>query len=193
MTDAPTPDRTNPTGLPDLPDLADLLDLSARLDTLEAWRHQFIADLDAADDALAEAAAAEAAGVEAVTADPPQLDPGDEVLDPDRLISWVHRHVAAVIARPLRGELRWCPLWWEHPEAVFRFEATRRAWTHLAPEPGPGMSTWIRDHLDPCLRELLSPLGPFADCSHNERFHHRPEHSPLPTLPTEDPAHPFGD
>ena len=52
---------------------------------------------------------------------------------------------------------------------------------------GVGMSVWIRDHLDPCLRELLSPLGPFADCSHNERFRTLTEHVPLPTLPTASP------
>jgi Domain of unknown function (DUF4913) len=113
---------------------------------------------------------------------------GPDELDADHLIGWVHRHVTAVIARPLRGEIKWCPLWWEHPEAVFRFEALRRAWTQLAPEPGVGMSVWIRDHLDPCLRELLSPLGPFGDCSHNERFRPLTEHVPLPTLPTTQPG-----
>jgi hypothetical protein len=96
----------------------------------------------------------------------------------------VHRHVTAVIARPIRSELRWCPVWWEHPEAVFRFEALRRAWEELAPQPGTAMSLWIRDHLDPCLRELLNPLGPFTDCTHNERFHTITEHTPLATLHT---------
>ena len=36
------------------------------------------------------------------------------------------------------------------------------------------MSIWIRDHLDPCLRELLSPNGPFADCTHTERHRNSP-------------------
>jgi hypothetical protein len=49
------------------------------------------------------------------------------------------------------------------------------------------MSIWIRDHLDPCLRELLSPLGPFADCTHTDRFRSLNPHTPLPTLPTTDP------
>lgn len=157
-----------------VPIMPSLADLAARLAELEAWRTQLMEDIDALE-------------AEAVAADPPDLDPDDEVLDPERLVAWVHRHVAGVIARPLRGEIRWCPLWWEHPEAVFRFEAIRRAWTHLAPEPGPGMSIWIRDHLDPCLRELFSPLGPFADCIHNERFRSLNGHTPLPTLPTEVP------
>ena len=67
---------------------------------------------------------------------------------------------------------------------MFRFEALRRAWTELAPEPGAAMSVWIRDHLDPCLRELLTPLGPFADCTHSERVRILTPHAPLPTLPT---------
>lgn len=153
-------------------DLA-MTDLAARLAALEEWRREVDEFLDT---------------VEPPAVDDPTFDPAQAVLDADRLITWVHRHVAAVIARPLRGEIRWCPLWWEHPEAVFRLEALRRAWTQLAPEPGTGMSLWIRDHLDPCLRELLSPLGPFADCSHDDRFHRHAEHTPLPTLPTAEPG-----
>ena len=104
------------------------------------------------------------------------------------LIEWVHDTVAAITARPLRGEFAWCPLWWEHPEAVFRFEALHGAWTELAPEPGAALSIWIRDHLDPCLQVLLSPNGPFADCAHTERHHRAPTtHRPLPTLPTTPP------
>ena len=100
----------------------------------------------------------------------------------------MHDTVAAITARPLRGEFAWCPLWWEHPEAVFRFEALHGAWTELAPEPGAALSIWIRDHLDPCLHVLLSPNGPFADCAHTERHRIRPHpHRPLPTLPTTTP------
>jgi hypothetical protein len=145
--------------------------LEARIAELEQWRRLIDEELDA----------------DGVVAEPPDLDPDDEGLDADRLIEWVHRHVTAVIARPIRGEIHWCPLWWEHPEAIFRLEALRRAWAHFAPQPGPGMANWIRDHLDPCLRELLSPLGPFADCGHHDRFHQHAEHAPLPTLPTATP------
>ena len=160
-----------------------LIELQARIDVLEGWRAHQSELLDSVVNCRTEPV---------VAAGPEQDDDvsradGDTGIDADRLIGWVHRHVAAVIARPLRGEIKWCPLWWEHPEAVFRFEALRRAWTQLAPEAGVGMSIWIRDHLDPCLRELHSPLGPFADCSHNERFRTLTEHVPLPTLPTATP------
>ncbi|MBW0107266.1 DUF4913 domain-containing protein [Pseudonocardia sp. KRD-182] len=165
-----------------------LIELQARIGVLEGWRAHQSELLDSVINGRAELMA---------DREPEQdydnsqggadVDDEDTGIDADRLIGWVHRHVAAVIARPLRGEIKWCPLWWEHPEAVFRFEALRRAWTQLAPEAGVGMSIWIRDHLDPCLRELLSPLGPFADCSHNERFRTLTEHVPLPTLPTASP------
>src|SRR4051812_10399614 len=79
---------------------AALDDLAARLAAVERWRDQFLADLDAAQD-----------NEEALSVDPAApagtddlLD--DEGLDPERLVAWVHRHVAAVIARPLRGEVR---------------------------------------------------------------------------------------
>lgn len=153
-------------------------ELASRVQTLEAWRtHQ----TDLIDELLN--------GVPTPTADEqPGADEESAELDLDDLITWVHDTVTAMIARPLRGELIWCPLWWEHPEAVFRLEALRRAWTEFAVEPGAAMSIWIRDHLDPCLRELLTPLGPFADCRQDERHRGASVHTPLPTLPTRDPA-----
>ena len=188
------------------PDTADdlarvLTNLHARVDALDAWRaHQS----DLLDEHLNN------------HRDPDKLDPPDELdgseidetaiggADLDgkgldkrpatpaiggyALIDWVHDTVAAITARPLRGEFAWCPLWWEHPEAVFRFEALHGAWTELAPEPGAALSIWIRDHLDPCLQVLLSPNGPFADCAHTERHRNSPHpHRPLPTLPTTTP------
>jgi hypothetical protein len=156
-----------------------IAELCARVQALEAWRtHQS----DLLDELINGALPPD---VTTTTADDDLDD--DEALDIDGLIIWVHATITSMIARPLRGELTWCPLWWEHAEAVFRLEALHRAWTELAPEPGTAMSIWIRDHLDPCLRELLSPLGPFADCTHNERYRNLNGHTPLPTLPTRFP------
>jgi hypothetical protein len=157
-----------------------LADLNARVAALEAWRvHQS----DLLDEMINSGFTAADNGAGA----PPPDASRTADLEDDTLTDWVHRTVANVIARPLRGEVKWCPLWWEHAEAVLRFTALHRAWTELAAEPGVGLSIWIRDHLDPCLRELMSPLGPFTDCAHNERFRTLNEHDPLPTLPTADP------
>ncbi|MFC4945831.1 DUF4913 domain-containing protein [Pseudonocardia sp. GCM10023141] len=157
-----------------------LAELHARVQALEAWRaHQ----TDLLDDILN----AQSTPIEEVD----ELDDESDSagIDGDKLIEWVHRCVTAVIARPLRGDYAWCPRWWDHPEAIFRFEALYRAWTELAPEPGAAMSIWIRDHLDPCLRELLNPSGPFVDCTHSERQRAlNPDHTPLSTLPTAVPA-----
>ena len=163
------------------PPSGELSELLARINALEAWRaHQS----DLLDTLINSPRLPDAPEID----DAPDDDPLDVVLDADELIAWVHQHVAAVIARPLRGEIRWCPIWWEHPEAVFRFAALQRAWAELAPEPGSAMSVWIRDHLDPCLRELLSPTGPFVDCIHDERYRTLNEHRPHPTLPIVDPS-----
>lgn len=156
-----------------------LAELVARVQALEAWRaHQ----TDLIDEILNGTPPPPEQGAD------DESEPDDELdLDLDNLIIWVHDAITSMIARPLRGDLVWCPLWWEHPEAVFRFEALRRAWTELCAEPGSAMSVWIRDHLDPCLRELLAPLGPFADCAHNARARALNGHTPVPILPTRTP------
>ncbi|MEV1179207.1 DUF4913 domain-containing protein, partial [Nonomuraea sp. NPDC049784] len=59
----------------------------------------------------------------------------------------------------------WCPLWWEHPEAVNRLHALWLAFQERTdPEAGgfTGPDSWHRDSLDPVLRELRAPNGPFA-------------------------------
>jgi hypothetical protein len=149
--------------------------MRARIETLEAWRsHQS----DLLDELLNGMPA-----IDDSAADRSKTSEADEEIDLDGLIIWMHATITSVIARPLRGDLIWCPLWFEHPEAVMRLEALRRAWIELAPEPGASMSIWIRDHLDPCLRELMSPLGTFADCHHSSRQRGTGTHTPLPTLP----------
>lgn len=171
----------------DSPSPAALTELLARVQALEAWRaHQ----TDLLDELINNDRIHRAG--RAFDDDPDEEiddedDDGDDV-DRDQLIDWVHRCVTPVIARPLRGEHVWCPRWWDHPEAVFRFEALRRAWTELAPEPGVALSIWIRDHLDPCLHQLLSPAGPFADCTHNPRARAVIQHTPVATLPMTTPV-----
>ena len=168
-------------------------DLRTRIDALEAWRTHntdLLEELLGSDDDLD---SDPTAPIPFLLDNPTDDTDIPEIVDLDDtdLIDWVHNHVAAVIARPLRGEHRWCPQWWEHPEALFRFTALHRAWTELAGEPGAALSIWIRDHLDPCLRELMAPNGPFTDCNPPHR-HHTPgtpdTHKPIPTLPTAVPA-----
>ena len=41
-------------------------------------------------------------------------------------------------------------------------------------QPGTGMATWLRDHLDHQLPILLGRSGPFAQCSEDEHIDPRP-------------------
>ena len=56
----------------------------------------------------------------------------------------------------------WCPLWWQHAEAVWRFELLWRSWEAARWQP-TGMSAWSME-LDHHLRELLGDEGPFRQC-----------------------------
>lgn len=92
--------------------------------------------------------------------------------------SWVSRHFAPMYARPLGGEFRWCPRWWEHAEAISRLEALWRSWETLRLDPCLGMAIWYRDHFDSQLAILLGNRGPFALCSPGR-------HEPMQALPVE--------
>lgn len=77
---------------------------------------------------------------------------------------WVAEYFAPMFARTIGGEVRWCPHWAEHAEAVSRLEALWRSWEVQRLDAGVGMATWFVSHLDPQLAVLLSRSGPFAQC-----------------------------
>lgn len=78
----------------------------------------------------------------------------------------------------------WCDLWWEHPEAVLRLEATWDAFEALRLEPGTGVSVWTRDHLDYHMRVLTTrETSPFYMCDIAKGRHFTPESWPTAAAP----------
>jgi len=96
------------------------------------------------------------------------------------LLEFVVEHFAPVYARTTSPTLRWCASWWDHAEAIYRLEALWRTWELYRFEPRLGIASWLRDYLDPQLRELLSATGPFASCTEDR-------HSPVKALRTNQP------
>ncbi|MGH8774411.1 MAG: DUF4913 domain-containing protein [Jiangellaceae bacterium] len=93
---------------------------------------------------------------------------GDRGLGQTRYASvqeWVETYFVQCYVRPLGGEWRWCPRWWDHAEAITRLEALWRSWEALSRDPALGMATWLTQHLDPQLPQLMGNRGPFARCS----------------------------
>lgn len=92
---------------------------------------------------------------------------GHETTEPayGSLDDWVIEYFAPTFSRPIGGELRWCPQWTEHAEAVTRLEALWRSWETLRLDPAVGMATWLTNYLDPQLQALLSRAGAFSQCS----------------------------
>jgi hypothetical protein len=104
--------------------------------------------------------------------DPPQYD--DELR---ALIEWVEGVLVPGYLGEPSADARWCHLWFEHPVAVARLHACWLAWQELT-DPATcgytGPSVWHRDHLDPALRELRAPTGPFQGCTKGEhQINHR--------------------
>lgn len=98
--------------------------------------------------------------------------------------AWVTEMFGPIIRRPRVGQgWRWCPQWWQHPEAVARLEALWRSWEYLRLDGTTGMSVWWRDHCDPHLAALTDrERSPFAQCSESKG--HVGEDEPLPIEPT---------
>ena len=86
---------------------------------------------------------------------------------------WVCGQFLPMFRRPLGGEYRWCRQWWQHAEAITRLTALWHSWETLRLEPGTGIASWLRDHVDHQLPVLLGRGGPFAQCSEDEHIEPR--------------------
>ena len=86
---------------------------------------------------------------------------------------WVTRMFGPTFRRPLGGEYRWCAQWWRHREAIIRLTALWHTWETHRLQPGDGIATWLREHLDHQLPILLSRTGPFAHCTEDEHIEPR--------------------
>jgi hypothetical protein len=97
------------------------------------------------------------------------------------LEDWVTGYFLPMFRRTLGGEYRWCHQWWQHGEAIGRLTALWHAWEVLRLQPGTGIATWYRDHLDHQLPILLGARGPFYQCSETtHREPHQAETTPAP-------------
>jgi hypothetical protein len=104
---------------------------------------------------------------------------------------WVDTHVAPLTRKTTTtgegGGIRWCRQWWEHIDAVERFMALYLAFRELsAEESATWLSVFLRDHLDPHLSVLTSPIGPFNACTPQRHSTASQElgHAELPPLDT---------
>lgn len=99
------------------------------------------------------------------------------------LEDWVTGYFLPMFRRTLGGEYRWCHQWWQHGEAISRLTALWHAWEVLRLQPGTGIGTWYRDHLDHQLPILMGPRGPFYQCS--ETAHREPHQAAVTPAPGE--------
>jgi Domain of unknown function (DUF4913) len=109
--------------------------------------------------------------------------PGTAVPEPVyyALEDWLTGYFLPMFRRTLGGEYRWCHQWWQHGEAISRLISLWHAWEVLRLQPGTGIATWYRDHLDHQLPILMGPRGPFYQCSETtHREPHQADATPAP-------------
>jgi len=107
----------------------------------------------------------------------------DDVSEPVyyALEDWLTGYFLPMFRRTLGGEYRWCHQWWQHGEAISRLTSLWHAWEVLRLQPGTGIATWYRDHLDHQLPILMGPRGPFCQCS--ETTHREPHQAGAAPVP----------
>lgn len=115
---------------------------------------------------------ADTTGLTGVTPPPPPARPPAPVetfipFYPDAQ-AWVTHHYTVMYVRRLKNGQRWCPHWYEHPEALMRFEALWRTWEQARLTDLIGTSLWLRTELDHHLPILHADDGPFAGCVDGE-------------------------
>ncbi|PNG20234.1 hypothetical protein C1J00_21425 [Streptomyces cahuitamycinicus] len=164
----------------------DIEDLKAQVGHLTA----LVKTLTEGDDAMSGEAfvdGEETAGAETAEQDPEeewQSPPFILLLDSPQyddelrgLIEWVEGVLVPGYLGEPSADARWCHLWWEHPVAIARLHAAWLAWQELTDPVScgyTGPSVWHRDHLDPAMRELRGPTGPFQGCTKGEhQINHR--------------------
>ena len=100
---------------------------------------------------------------------------------------WVTDWLLPNYSRPLRdaSEFVWDPQWWRYSEVIMRLEALWASWEKMRLEGGPGMVAYFRDYLDPMMRVILDPKGPFHtyDTNKHDRDGERDLPEPLPHSP----------
>lgn len=155
----------------------------------QAWERGVETRLQELDDTLRAAALDPAPAMtgETVTGG---LD-DDEEFQPifEHVGEWVEVYFAPTFVRRATQTMRWCPSWWDHPEAYIRLEALWRTWEVHRLDAQRGMAVWFRDFVDGQLLTLFSHSGPFEECSAQE---HR-ERKPLPVTPAPDGWFTTGD
>jgi hypothetical protein len=109
--------------------------------------------------------------------------PGTDAPEPvyTALEDWLTGYFLPMFRRTLGGEHRWCHQWWQHGEAISRLTSLWHAWEVLRLQPGTGIATWYRDHLDHQLPILMGARGPFYQCSETtHREPHEADAAPAP-------------
>ncbi|WP_433574115.1 DUF4913 domain-containing protein [Nocardia brasiliensis] len=83
-------------------------------------------------------------------------------------------------------EIKWCPEWWRHSEAILHLEAIWRTWEFYQRQPATGISVWLQSHAHPLMRSLMNPEGTFKYCAAGPgkgHFYKRTCLKPLPHTP----------
>ena len=89
------------------------------------------------------------------------------------LEAWVVTWVQDILEPRLDPSFRWCPKWYDHPEAVTRLWAMFNSWRQVtAEDDADTYARWMVDVFDRQWDALTRKNGPFANCTQERHSPH---------------------
>lgn len=83
----------------------------------------------------------------------------------DELELWIDEVFFGLVEQRISNTLRWCPMWWDHPEVVSRLWVLCLGWKQAMSTSALDFSDWMISHLDVHWNQIIRCDGPFAGCS----------------------------
>lgn len=110
-------------------------------------------------------------------------EPAENLYVFESLPQFVEEYVTRTFRRHLTdSSLRWCELWWEHPEAQVALDAMWHSFESHRKHPS-SLSDWLVHRAWPIMDRLTGDQSPFVGCSHTqdgEEGKHQPDQRRLP-------------
>lgn len=82
-------------------------------------------------------------------------------------VQWVQKWLAPQTVRPDRGNIKWCPCWWDHPEVLSRVEGLWETWEQTRSSATSRLEWW-QTHFDHHWPVITSPTGPMHHCTRDQ-------------------------
>ncbi|MBR5951329.1 MAG: DUF4913 domain-containing protein [Actinomycetaceae bacterium] len=74
------------------------------------------------------------------------------------------RHISVIYRRNIGGLMKWCPRWFDHPEALLHMSYLHASWEEANAKGAAALARWTIEIGYPMMDRLMHDKGPFDSC-----------------------------